>query len=109
MVHSNAIRFVSPTPLNFDALPHSLSPFIPTSVSAKQLNYGQGEGQIQVEDCVWGIYVDFDREHAYKIQFEEGTLSLPQFIRHIELIKDAAESFFKVSFKVEIIGCWVEE
>jgi hypothetical protein len=30
--------------------------YLPTSVAWRQLNYGQGEGQVEVEGREWGLY-----------------------------------------------------
>ena len=29
---------------------------IPAGIPWKQLNYGQGEGQVEIYDCEWGLY-----------------------------------------------------
>ena len=103
MIRPNEIRFESSTPLYYNVSRDQLNPFIPTSLPAEQINYGQGEGQIQIEDCVWGIY--FDGENAYRVQFEEGVLSPKDFVRQLESIQLAAESYFHVSLKLQICGC----
>ncbi len=33
-----------------------LASYIPPGVKWKQLNYGQGEGQVEVSSCEWGFY-----------------------------------------------------
>ena len=106
MIRSNEILFESSSPVEDDVAQHQLQPFIPNSVLSRQVNFGQGEGQILVEDCIWGIYEHGN--HGYRIQFEEGVLTPSDFIRHLELIQLSAESFFNVKFQVRIAGCWVD-
>ncbi|MDQ8205741.1 hypothetical protein [Pelagicoccus sp. SDUM812003] len=54
-----------------------LEAIIPTGRKGKALNYGQGEGQVQIDDSVWGVYVGRSKE--YFIQYEEGSLSKVAF------------------------------
>ena len=50
-----------------------ISRLIPSSMSGKALNYGQGEGQFKIENSIWGIY--YHSSNKYSLQFEEGLLS----------------------------------
>jgi len=49
---------------------------IPTSIEGVVLNYGQGEGQFQLGETVWGIYTADDG--SYHMQYEEGICEWPQ-------------------------------
>ena len=33
-----------------------LAGYIPAEIPWKQLNYGQGEGQVEIDHCEWGFY-----------------------------------------------------
>lgn len=85
-----------------------LVPFIPRDREARQLNHGQGEGQIQVQRTVWGVYVD-PVTRGYRLQFEEGHLTPEQFSSILESIRVAAEDYFRQPIAVSISGCWNEE
>lgn len=45
-----------------------LANIIPKSCDGKVVNYGQGEGQIEIEDSIWGIY--YNGENCYHLQYE---------------------------------------
>ena len=49
------------------------------------LNYGQGEGQVRIDEGVWGIYVG-DSTHYYLV-FEEGGYEESRFL---ELLREIA-------------------
>lgn len=49
-----------------------LAKLIPSALDGKPLNYGQGEGQIEIDSTVWGVYCD--ENDTYILQFEEGVL-----------------------------------
>ena len=65
---------------------------IPVSRAGKALNYGQGEGQIQIENTIWGFYITDHKN--YRIQFEEGYLSWEQFQLYCEEIFNKIRSEF---------------
>lgn len=48
-----------------------LSCFIPTGTTWKQLNYGQGEGQVEISGCEWGFYYT-DESNALAIYLHVG-------------------------------------
>lgn len=56
--------------------PDDFADLIPPNFSGEVLNYGQGEGQIRIEDTVWGFY--YGKEECC-VQFEEGTVELEKF------------------------------
>lgn len=56
---------------------NDLSKIIPKSLHGKPINYGQGEGQVEIEATVWGIYVQGLQE--YCLVYEEGLVEWPTF------------------------------
>lgn len=53
-----------------------LAALVPEGMSGEALNYGQGEGQLRVNESVWGFYSD-DTLRYYFI-LEEGVLSIQE-------------------------------
>jgi hypothetical protein len=49
-----------------------LASYIPPGVEWKQLNYGQGEGQVEVSGCEWGFYQT--ASHALAVELHVGEL-----------------------------------
>ena len=78
-----------------------LDRIIPVSRTGKALNYGQGEGQIQIENTIWGFYIT-DHKY-YRIQFEEGCLSWEQFQLFCEeiFVKIRSEFGNEIAFMTE--------
>jgi hypothetical protein len=76
-----------------------LAKFIPASLSGKTLNYGQGEGQFQVEQTIWGIYSNEDG--IYTLQYEEGLINWNEF----EKICSAIIAQIKESFGSHLQCC----
>ena len=60
-----------------------LAKVIPDCYSGEALNYGQGEGQIKIENSVWGLYVGSDNN--YYLTYEEG-------MSDFERIKEQADN-----------------
>jgi len=52
---------------------NDLARVIPPSCTGEPLNYGQGEGQVRIENTVWGFYVH--SKERYYMQYEEGSES----------------------------------
>jgi hypothetical protein len=42
--------------LTFGPVGSELSTYLPATIEWKQLNYGQGEGQVLIAGCEWGLY-----------------------------------------------------
>jgi len=55
--------------IDFDCK-ETLAEVIPEDLSGKVLNYGQGEGQVEIERTVFGFYIGPDNN--YYFQYEEG-------------------------------------
>jgi hypothetical protein len=63
-----------------------LSMIIPNSFNGKALNYGQGEGQVEIEGIIWGLY--YGENNNYFLQYEEGFIDWNKF-------KDLFEAIIK--------------
>ena len=50
-----------------------LARVIPPGCTGKPLNFGQGEGQVKIENTVWGFYAH--SKERYYMQYEEGSES----------------------------------
>jgi len=55
--------------INFGCL-EDLAIVIPENMQGKPLNFGQGEGQVEIEATVWGFYVNSN--HQYYMVYEKG-------------------------------------
>lgn len=60
--------------IGFNSL-EDLASIIPQGCYGNAVNYGQDEGQIQIEDTIWGIY--YNGDNTYHLQYEEGLISWP--------------------------------
>lgn len=63
-----------------------LNLLIPDGVNGAAINYGQGEGQFEINGSVWGIYAD--RDGLYNLVFEEGELDFNEFISTAQSVID---------------------
>ncbi|PKL74636.1 MAG: hypothetical protein CVV27_19480 [Candidatus Melainabacteria bacterium HGW-Melainabacteria-1] len=54
-----------------------LERLIPANRQGLALNYGQGEGQFQIENTVWGIYLTSDQK--YSLLYQEGSMEWEAF------------------------------
>ena len=79
-----------------------LSKVIPSKLTGKALNYGQGEGQVEIENTVWGLYVN--ESGLYELQFEEGELSIVQFFEVSQAIEYKLKLEFGSSLELQIEG-----
>ncbi|MDJ0848551.1 MAG: hypothetical protein QNK04_09255 [Myxococcota bacterium] len=100
----NDIRLVGEMPLEYDAR-DELLPFVPASLDAAQDNFGQGDGQIRIEDTLWGVY-EVGSSYEMHLRFEEGSLSPERFQAHLEGIRQAAEQYFGFPVRIEIVGLY---
>ena len=50
-----------------------LARVIPQGCTGEPLNFGQGEGQVKIENTVWGFYAH--SKERYYMQYEEGSES----------------------------------
>lgn len=80
---------------------HDLAKIIPASLRGKALNFGQGEGQVEIEGTIWGMYCG-GREN-YLLQYEEGLISWEEFEPILKAIQDKIKIEFgsQIRFIVE--------
>lgn len=64
-----------------------LAKAIPFGLSGKPLNYGQGEGQVEIEGTVWGFYIM--PKNGYYMAFEEGVVDWEKIEKLVHAIADA--------------------
>jgi len=64
-----------------------LAGYIPAGTQWKQLNYGQGEGQVEMAGCEWGLYQTYCG--ALAIELHLGKCSAPAAF---ELVRRVAEA-----------------
>jgi len=57
---------------------NDLNKIIPNELNGEVVNYGQGEGQVEIEGTIWGIYCAADDK--YTLQYEEGHIEWNQFM-----------------------------
>ena len=61
-----------------------LSRVIPDGMIGKTLNFGQGEGQVEIENTVFGFYVN--SKNCYFMAYEEGSIDWGQLKTLIDAI-----------------------
>jgi hypothetical protein len=49
------------------------------------LNYGQGEGQVEIEGCEWGFY--FDSNQSIGVYLHSGEIELSKVVEFVEKVK----------------------
>ena len=72
-----------------------LNKVIPDQLKGKALNYDQGEGQVEIENTVWGFYVNDNNE--YYMTYEEGVISWEK----LTIIINEIIAKINIEFKVE--------
>jgi len=75
---------------------------VPEGSTGKPLNYGQGEGQVEIDETVWGFYINENDE--YLMQFEEGKLDWRSLNNLVELLVARINDSFGVDIKIEVEG-----
>ncbi len=66
--------------------------FIPEHLTGKVLNYGQGEGQFEIEGGVFGVYVNNDNN--YYIAYEEGFMDWSILKTLVDAILDSVNEVY---------------
>ena len=79
-----------------------LNKVIPDKLNGKALNYGQGEGQVEIENTVWGFYVNEDDD--YYMAYEEGVVSFKELINIIDAIVIKINKEFKIKTSIMAEG-----
>lgn len=76
-----------------------LAKAIPKNTIGKVLNYGQGEGQVEISNTVWGFYKNSDNNNYY-IQLEEGAIEWDALLVLVINIIDELNSNFSCAINV---------
>ncbi|WP_188151487.1 hypothetical protein [Teredinibacter waterburyi] len=79
-----------------------LAKAIPVGIHGKPLNYGQGEGQVEIDDTVWGFYVN--SEGSYYMAFEEGVVEWTKIVNLVHAITGALTQQFGKKITVSAEG-----
>lgn len=79
-----------------------LERLIPSTFTSKAINYGQGEGQLNIEGDIWGFYVN--ENGNYNIQYEEGSISLGDFMRIILDLESHLKKMYGTSISFQVQG-----
>ena len=79
---------------------------VPVGMQGRALNYGQGEGQFQIGNFIWGIYVESSQN--YCLQFEEVYCSLHELQYMLSGIMKQIEAEFKCFSNYTIKGACEE-
>jgi len=87
--------------LAYPPSPNELSLFFPDDYSCEQINYGQGEGQVLIEDCEWGFY--FNDEGNLSIVLHDGELTESEAIAVVKSICQKLSSDTSLNWK--IVNC----
>jgi len=88
---------------NFEILSlEDLSRVIPDNLPGKPLNYGQGEGQVEINGTIWGFYVH--EKSMYYMAFEEGKLDWHSLNTLVESIVSKIDDSFGVSAQIQVEG-----
>jgi hypothetical protein len=74
-----------------------LSRVIPVCMNGKVLNFGQGEGQVEIENTVWGFYVYSNS--SYYMAYEEGSIDWGQLKALIDAILSQLKKEFGSSIE----------
>lgn len=77
---------------------------IPCNMDGKALNYGQGEGQVEIEGVVFGFYLN--NENIYYMQFEEGVIDWKDLVELIKAIVLKIEKEFNSNIKLIAEGSY---
>jgi hypothetical protein len=81
---------------------NDLAKAIPFGSQGKPLNYGQGEGQVEIDGTVWGLYVN--SEGGYYMAFEEGIVEWAKIEQLVHEISNALTQKFGKKITVTAEG-----
>ena len=79
-----------------------LSKVIPFGLSGNTLNYGQGEGQVDIDGTVWGFYIN--SQGSYYMVLEEGVMEWSQMENLVSKIVGTINQRFGITAKVLVEG-----
>ena len=89
--------------IEFDSLT-DLAKLIPSSLNGKAINYGQGEGQVEIEGTIWGIYYT-DKKYQFCLQYEEGVIEWSSLQHICHLILEQIRLAFGQDIEFYAEGC----
>ncbi|MEH6547724.1 MAG: hypothetical protein V7701_14905 [Sneathiella sp.] len=95
------IKLLNSENVRFNSL-QDLSKVIPEELSGKAVNYGQGEGQVEISNTVWGFYIDSDNN--YYMQYEEGVEDWSLIQTLVASITEKINKEFGVEMKLVLEG-----
>ncbi len=70
--------------LEYGGTDSELSCFVPDFYEWKQINYGQGEGQVLISGCEWGFY--YTDNDSLSVVLHDGSVPINEATRFIELV-----------------------
>lgn len=76
--------------------------FIPAEYEWKQLNFGQGEGQVLVDGCEWGFY--YTDNNMIGIVLHEGDIDISQASIFIKKVKEKVSKSVSAEIEVVLVG-----
>ena len=75
--------------------------FIPDGIEWHQINYGQGEGQVEIEGCEWGFYYGEHGEITVVLHVGQADASAA-----LNFVHNVAHrvSGGKIAFRIALVG-----
>jgi len=71
--------------LCYGCVGEELKCFIPDDCQWKQISYGQGEGQVLIDNCVWGFY--YTDNESISVVLHKGIINLDTACDFINKVK----------------------
>ncbi len=78
-----------------------LSCYVPAGVSWKQINYGQSEGQVEIEGREWGFYWQGPGDFA--VVLHDGEIDATEAVKFVRAVAEKLSSG-QVGFKILLAG-----
>jgi hypothetical protein len=97
------VKFDTSEPLRIRLGPQGseLSCYVPSGVPWKQINYGQSEGQVEIDGREWGFYWQGPREFA--VILHDGEIDVSEALQFVRAVAEKVSSG-QVSFKILLAG-----
>ena len=86
---------------------NALSLVIPENMKGKVVNYGQGEGQVEIEGIVFGFY--FGEDNKYYFSVEEGVTEWERIKVLVDAIQNKIQKEFGESIRLLAEGSLTNE
>ena len=81
---------------------NELSLIIPSGIQGRVINYGQGKGQVEINNTVWGVYVNNDNN--YCMSLEQGLIQWKDLNKLVKEIKNTINKQFNINIIVVVEG-----